>query len=96
MAKKRTRAQKIKAQRTFQPQLKLPNSHKFDPPASNVKGQFEKNPTSVISEEGGSHSPIKTEDYGNLKLIKKDLLKSLFFASFILCLEIVLYLLWYK
>jgi len=96
MAKKRTRAQKIKAQRTFQPQLRSPNSYKFDPLASNVKGQFKKNIASVNPEGDGLYSPIKTEDYGNLKLIKKDLLKSLFFASFILCLEVVLYLLWYK
>ena len=96
MSKKRTRAQKIKAQNKNQAPPNPFNAVAYNLPATHVNSYFKKDKIPKIDTMTVYNNPVKTEQYSNLKLIKKDLIKSLIIASFILCLEVVIYLLWYK
>jgi len=97
MSKKRTRAQKIKAQkRTFIPYTNVSKPLKNSFPASNVKGQFENSLNIKATDPKINNSSVFTDNNVNLKLIKKDLIKSIITSSLILCLIIVVYLLGIK
>ena len=97
MSKKRTRAQKIKAQSKSQQIFKnLPKSFKYKHLASNVKSQFENTKNLKKAESSLNNSSVSTDNNGNLKLIKKELVKSLIVSSLILCLIAMIYLLWNK
>jgi len=96
MSKRRTREQKIKVQNKTQTN---PIRYIYDVKATTevpVKSYFEDHKKSIHHNKAGRDISESMGNLVNLKLIKRDLIKSLSIASFILCLEIVLYLLWYK
>lgn len=97
MSKRRTREQKMRAQSKLQTVYTY-HPIKDEPVPSNqrVKSYFKKDEEAQPVENIIRNIPVKTGESLNLRLIKKDLIKSLSVASFILCLEVVLYLLWYK
>jgi hypothetical protein len=93
VAKRRTRKQKEQALHRF--------TFNFSPAAENeakqprVKGQFKKSALGLSK----SGTRLKSADIlakeTNFELIRKDILKSLILASFVLALEVVVYLAWY-
>jgi hypothetical protein len=96
MSKRRTREQKIKAQNKYQTTFSLFATEIYKASDTPVKGYFIKEKPVTKDKKTFNNNPLDTEQYSNLKLIKKDLIKSLFVSSFILCLIVVLYLTWYK
>ncbi len=96
MSKRRTRKQKIKAQKKIQPQFSPLKTDAFEASGTPVKSYFIKEKPIPTEKKAPSNSSVNTEQYSILKLIKKDLIKSLFVSSFILCLIVVLYFTWYK
>lgn len=96
MSKKRTRSQKIKAQSKFQFSYNPDIHTRIESPQPSVKGYFSKEEKKEKEGVINKNKSILTADYENLKLIKKDLFKSLIVSSLMLCLIVVIYLLWYK
>lgn len=92
MTKRRTRKQKEKAKHQFsiswEPTYKSSN---FKP---SVKGQFKKPSSLKVKGRLSSKNAKKLAKAGNLASIKRDIVKSLIITSFILALEIMLYLAW--
>lgn len=93
MSKRRTREQKIKAQTKYQISLKREENQVTNIP---VKSYFISEKQIRKAKKSLGNNSMNTEQYLNLKLIKKDLIKSLLVSSFILCLIVVLYFTWYK
>lgn len=96
MSKRRTRSQKIKAQQNGRFKYAPLKEAAILNPKPSVKSYFSEGEKAKNEKIGTHNSSVLTEEYANLKLIKKDLIKSLTVASFILCLIVVIYLLWYK
>jgi hypothetical protein len=96
MSKRRTRKQKIKARGRHKTIFNTPNIGVQNDPGMPVKGYFVKANFEPKKEDVSKVSPALTEEYSTLKLIKKDLFKSIIVSSLILCLIVVLYLVWYK
>ncbi len=96
MAKRRTRKQKIKAQGRHSVIFNTPNIGLQNDPGTPVKSYFNKADFEPQKKDRPKVNPALTEEYSTLKLIKKDLFKSIIVSSLILCLIVVLYLAWYK
>lgn len=96
MSKRRTRKQKIKAQGRHETIFNTPNIGLQNDPGTPVKGYFVKADFDLKKKDVSRVNPALTEEYSTLKLIKKDLFKSIIVSSLILCLIVVLYLIWYK
>jgi len=96
VSKRRTRLQKIKAQKKIKlaPEL-LQNSNKTSE-AESVKSDFPNSEKIKLETKTISNNPVDTEQSLNLKLIREDITKSLITSSLMLCLIVVIYLLWYK
>ncbi|MFH1863640.1 MAG: hypothetical protein ABIJ85_01830 [bacterium] len=92
MAKRRTRKNKVFAHHQFT--LKWEPSSKKSELASSVKGQLKKQvfPSSLQTQKVKSANLLAQE--GSVKAVKSDIIKSLILASFILSLEVVVYLIW--
>lgn len=94
--KRRTRAKKIRSQSKLiissEPIKIKPETIK----SKAVKGYFKTDTTTITSSISKVQNANKSGVFTNLKLIRKDLLVSVSIASLMLCLEIVLYLFWYK
>jgi len=93
MAKRRTRKDKEKAHHSFsyswQPEPeKAPSRH-------NVKGQFVSSLKDTSSKADRAKSANKLAKDDSLASIKRDIVKSLILASFILGAELVVYLAWF-
>lgn len=93
MAKRRTRKDKEKAHHSFlyswQPEPeKARNRH-------NVKGQFVSSLKGTSLKADGAKSANKLAKDDSLASIKRDIVKSLILASFILGAELVVYLAWF-
>lgn len=96
MAKRRTRAQKIKAQNKFKLNPNLFLSPNKDGDSEPVKSYFPKEEKIKLATKISPNNSVNMEQFSNLKLIKKDITKSLITFGFMLCLIVVIYLLWYK
>lgn len=94
MAKRRTKKQKIKAQNKviINPFTIGSGGYQEIP----VKGYFDKEEIKVNNKKINTDNPTNSEQYSNMKLIKKGIIKSILVSSFILCLIVVIYLTWYK
>jgi len=94
MAKRRTKKQKIKAKHIFtNPVQNSVITSNTDKAGQAVKGQFNFQTRSASGTGGTIKYAVIQEKDRSLATIKKDLLRSLAIASFILALEMVLYLL---
>jgi len=94
--KRRTRAKKKRSQNKL---IISSEPIKIEPETTKgkaVKGYFKTDITTIKHSVGKVQNANKSGVLTNLKLIRKDLLVSISVASLILCLEIVLYLFWYK
>lgn len=92
MANRRTRKQKQKAKHKFFPYQQVePKKIKSEPV---VKGQKEKGPEAKFEAKKVGKTPKESANLGTLRLIRRDIFKSLLLASFVLGLEIVIYLAW--
>ena len=94
MSKRRTRKQKESAKHSFT--VSWEGGRKEAAVKSNVKRQFgklNKSDLKIINDKESADYSVKDK---NLASIKKDLVKSLILASFILITEMVLYLIWRK
>ena len=92
MSKRRTRAQKEKANRQFSIYLQSePEKIRYEPA---VKRQFKKVITKKTSKISKIKNAVPTAKLKGLGSIKRDLIKSLILASLILGTELVLYLAW--
>jgi hypothetical protein len=96
MSKRRTRAQKMKSQQNMKVNIPLGNLVEYRLPETSVKSHFENKELNSKHNSEKNDIPTNTANNAYLRLIKKDIIKSLLAVSFILCLEVVLYLLWYK
>ncbi len=96
MSKRRTKKQKIKAQGRHKLFLNNANIESENSLGTPVKGYFTKSDFEPKKKTVPYVNAALTEEYSTLKLIKKDLFKSLIVSSLILCLIVVLYLTWYK
>lgn len=92
MAKRRTRKDKLKAKHTFTfswtPEPKKPSS------THDVKGQLEKSGKQALPVASDPKNANLLAQEASLASIKRDILKSLFLASLILGIELVVYLAW--
>ena len=89
MGKRRTRQEKEKALHSF--------SLSWSPEADsrgNVKRQFKNEAKAYLPKAGKQESAMILAKDNSLRLIKKDIFKSLVIASLIITLEVVLYLAW--
>ena len=94
MPKRRTRKQKASAKRWFEsPVIQESGKVSFEPV---VKGQFGKERKIPNSKKSKNEIPEFTAKVGSLSSIKREILKSLVFASLILGLELVIYLAWIR
>lgn len=94
--KRRTKAQKIRSQRKINTPFNNVEIRHVTTKDKPVKNYFQTSSLETDPLNKKSKYADNTDILFNLKLIKKELLKSLSIASFILCLEVVIYLLWYK
>lgn len=92
MAKRRTKKQKERAKHQFTLSWK-PNS-KTGTAKATVKGQKKLNQNTKKQKAPKRKSAYLMEKSVNLRIIRRDILKSLILASLILSLEVVLYLFW--
>jgi len=88
MSKRRTRKQKEKAKHQFT----FPSSPGVS--QARVKGQNNIGYEAKISQDEGSKSADLTAQAGSTPSAKRDIIKSLLLVSFILSLELVVYLAW--
>ncbi len=90
MAKRRTRKQKAGTKHTALTHLYA------DPEAriSLVKGEISKKNTAIQKANKPENKVVSLTNSINVSLVKRDIVKSLILASFILCLELVLYFFW--
>jgi len=94
MAKRRTRKQKESAKRWFEtPIIQESGKVSFEPA---VKGQFEKEQKISKVKRPRKEIPEYTAKVGSLSSTKREIVKSLIFASLILGLEFVIYLAWIR
>lgn len=94
MAKRRTRKQKESAKRWFEaPVIQESGKVSFEPA---VKGQFKKEQKIAKVEKLRKEIPEYTAKVGSLSSIKREIVKSLVFASLILGIEVVIYLAWIR
>lgn len=91
MAKKRTRAHKTSPNYSFLISWKPDRKEDL---GTAVKGQFKNEPDKKIPEAKGHENANLLEKNGGFVLIKRDLLRSIILASFIIALEVVVYLAW--
>ena len=91
MAKRRTRKQKEKAQHqllvTWKPTKKASSQ-------AHVKGQLENSLKKADEARLNIKKADNLEQEAHFEPIRKDILKSLLLASFVLALELVIYLVW--
>jgi len=91
MAKRRTRSEKEKAVHSFSLSWS-PEANKDD----GVKGQFKNKARQVSAKANRPKKAMLLAKDDSLRLIKKDVFKSVFIASLIITLEVVIYLAWRK
>jgi len=97
MSKRRTKKQKLSAKHQFAISWE-PGKVVYENKAENgdlrtdVKDQFNSTPKTKIKDLPRSKYPDNTEEITNLSTIKKDIIKSLVLACFILGTELVIYL----
>ena len=92
MSKRRTKKQKQKAIHHFA--LTWSNEPKKSPSQPLVKGQFENKPNQANTLKPRSKNAVPTAKETSQDTIKHNILKSLLILSFILALEVVVYLVW--
>lgn len=90
MPKRRTKKQKINARKRaiINPFTAGSGGYQAIP----VKGYFDKEEIEANGKNTNIDKPADSEQYSNLKLIRKDIIKSIMVSSFILCLIVVIYL----
>jgi hypothetical protein len=92
MGKRRTKKQKIKPHRSFL--LSWSNEPKKEVSKAGVKRQFKKRAEASKDESSHVKNAKKLAKEGSFDSVKRDILTSLILASFILGLEVVIYLAW--
>lgn len=92
MGKRRTKEDKKNAKRPFAVTWK--NKSETGSSEASVKGQFKNGKKSGKSGSKNSKKAKHSAKDGNLDKIKRDIIKSLILAAFLLGLEVVLYLSW--
>ena len=90
MGKRRTRKEKEKAIHSFAISWSPEANSKVD-----VKGHFNSEAKKASAKAGHQENAMLLAKEASLKLIKKDIFKSLILASLIVIFEVVLYLAWH-
>ncbi|OGM02351.1 hypothetical protein A2115_03255 [Candidatus Woesebacteria bacterium GWA1_41_8] len=93
MSKRRTRKQKESAR--HQVSVSWSPSPKRSSAEANVKGQIDSTKGRKLSRQSSSNNPNNSDYIINIATIKKEIKRSLFLASTIVAMELVLYLVWH-
>ena len=92
MAKRRTKKDKSSARHKFT--LQWEPSSKNSDLASSVKGQLKNQDSTVNTKPQNAKSADISAQESSGKNVRKDIIKSLILVSFVLSLELVVYLVW--